>query len=224
VRENNAVFQITKSLSTPIYNYLKKSIINNDLKSNEKINEKEIAHNFNVSRTPVREAVIRLSVEGFVDIHYHRDSVVKEIPYEELLEILQVISCLDAYAITQVADKISANDINRIEGLTAKMGKYVSFENTRKFFDTNLALHELIWSYLPEGLLRSTLECGAAQIQRYSHRPNLTEAQTEELQDSSFAAHREILSALKAGDKKKLSHLLGHHWIHPASKFFSQTK
>ena len=115
--KNNNVFQITKSLSKPIYDYLKNSIIKNDLKANERINEKEIAENFGVSRTPVREAIIRLSVEGFVDIHYHRDSVVKDIPYEGLQEILNVISCLDAYAITLVADRISPKNLGQIESL-----------------------------------------------------------------------------------------------------------
>jgi DNA-binding GntR family transcriptional regulator len=222
--KNNDVFKITKSLSRPIYDYLKKSIVNNDLKANERIDEKEIAGNFGVSRTPVREAIIRLSVEGFVDIHYHRDSVVKDIPYEGLQEILHVISYLDAFAITQVADKLSAKDITRIESLTSKMGKYLTVENSKKFFDSNFSLHEMLWSYLPEGFLRSTLESGAAQIQRFSYKPNLSEAQIEKVQESSFTAHKKIVTALKAGDKEKLSHLFGQHWIHPGMTFLSQTK
>lgn len=194
------------------------------MKANERIDEKEIAENFGVSRTPVREAIIRLSVEGFVDIHYHRDSVVKDIPYEELQEILHVIRCLDAFAITQVADKISAKDIACVERLTSKMGKYLTAENSQKFFDTNFSIHEIIWSHLPERFLRSTLEVAAAQIQRFSYKPNLSEAQIEKVQESSFTAHNKIVTALKAGDKEKLSHLLGQHWIHPGTTFLNQTK
>jgi DNA-binding GntR family transcriptional regulator len=222
--KNNDVFKITKSLSRPIYDYLKKSIVNNDLKANERIDEKEIAGNFGVSRTPVREAIIRLSVEGFVDIHYHRDSVVKDIPYEGLQEILHVISCLDAFAITQVADKLSAKDIARIESLTSKMGKYLTAENSQKFFDTNFSLHEIIWRQLPEGFLRSTLEVAAAQIQRFSYKPSFSEMQIEKVQESSFTSHKKIVTALKAGDKEKLSHLLGQHWIHPGTSFLGQSK
>jgi DNA-binding GntR family transcriptional regulator len=224
VDKNHGVFKITKSLSTPIYEYLKRSIINNDLKAGERIDEKEVAKNFGVSRTPVREAIIRLSVEDFVDINYHRESVVKDIPYEGLEEILHVISHLDAYAITQVVDEISKRDLNQIESLTAKMGRCVSYDDTRKFFDTNFTLHEILWSYLPDGLLRSTLECGAAQIQRYSHKPHMTEAQIEKIQESSFAAHKKIMTALKNRDKETLSSLFAKHWIYPATTFLSQTK
>jgi DNA-binding GntR family transcriptional regulator len=224
VDKNNTVFQITKSLSKPIYDYLKKSIVNNDLKANERINEKDIAQNFGVSRTPVREAIIRLSVEGFVDINYHRESVVKDIPYEELQEILHVISCLDAYAITLVTEKIGAKDISQIESLTSKMGKYLTIKHSQKFFDTNFSIHEIIWSYLPEGFLRSTLEVAAAQIQRYSHKPHITEAQMEKIQESSLDAHINILTSLKTRDKEKLSHLFGQHWIYPGTTFMSQTK
>ena len=218
------VFQITKSLSQPIYDFLKKAIIYNDLKVNEKINEKEIAAKFGVSRTPVREAVIRLSVEGFVDIRYHRDSVVKDIPYGELGEILQVISCLDAYAITLVADEISAKDIVQIENLTSKMGKFLEAENVRKYFDTNFSLHETIWSYLPEGFLRSTLETGAAQIQRYTINPRISHARTMKGIEASLASHKKILTALKARDKGKLSSLFGQHWIHSRWDFLDSTE
>jgi DNA-binding GntR family transcriptional regulator len=224
VGKKTDVFHITKSLSKPIYDYLKQTIINNDLKANEKINEKEIAENFGVSRTPVREAIIRLSVEGFVDIHYHRDSVVKDIPYEELQEILHVISCLDAYAITLVADKFSAKDIDQIESLTSKMGKYLTIEQSQKFFTTNFSLHEMIWSYLPEGFLRSTIEVAAAQIQRYAINPRISEAQIKAIQESSFSAHNKIMTALKARDKEKLSFLFGQHWISPGLNFLSRTK
>jgi DNA-binding GntR family transcriptional regulator len=224
VDNKNNVFHITKSLSQPIYDYLKKSIIDNDMKANERINEKEIAENFGVSRTPVREAIIRLSVEGFVEIHYHRDSVVKDIPYEALEEILQVVSRLDGYAITQVVDKITSKDLAVIESLTSKMEKYLKFENSKKFFDTNFTLHELIWSYLPYGFLRSTLECGAAQIQRYSHKPHLSEIHIEKIQESSFDAHNKILTALKSNDKEKLSQLFGKHWIYPGTTFLRDTK
>jgi DNA-binding GntR family transcriptional regulator len=224
MNKNNAVFHITKSLSKPIYDYLKKSIINNDIKANEKINEKEIAKNFGVSRTPVREAIIRLSVEGFVEIHYHRDSVVKDIPYNELEEILQVISCLDAHAITMVADKISPKDMAHIESLTSKMGKYLTFENSKKFFMINFTLHKTIWNLLPEGLLRFTLECGAAQIQRFTYKSHLSEEQILNIQESSFDHHRKIVSALKDKDIEKLAHLFGNHWIYPGKTFLNQTK
>lgn len=221
VDNQNNVFHITKSLSKPIYDYLKKAIVNNDIQANAKINEKEIAENFGVSRTPVREAIIRLSMEGFVDIHYHRDSVVRDIPYEELQEILHVISCLDAYAITIVADKISDKDIAKIENLTSKLEKYLDVKNAQKFFDTNFTLHEIIWDYLPEGFLRSTLEVGVAQIQRYTITPQITEEQIQKVQESSFAAHKKIVTALKDRDKEKLSSLFRRHWIDPGKDFLS---
>ncbi len=223
VDTNNNVFQITKSLSKPIYDYLKNSIVINELKANERINEKEIAKNFGVSRTPVREAIIRLSVEGFVDIDYHRESIVKDIPYEGLDEILHVISCLDTYAITLVADKISSKEIAQIENLTAKMGKYADIENAQKFFDINFSLHRLLWNCLPEGFLRSTLEVAAAQIQRYTYNPRISEAQTAEVQKSAYTAHKKIIPALKARDKEKLSHLIGQHWIYPGTTFICDT-
>jgi DNA-binding GntR family transcriptional regulator len=131
---------------------------------------------------------------------------------------------LDAQAITLVTDKIRAKDMTQIEILTSKMGKYLTVENSQKFFSTNFSLHEMIWSYLPEGLLRSTLECGAAQIQRYSYKPHLSETQIEKIQESSFDAHKKIVIALKAQDKDTLANLFRNHWIHPGVDFLDKTK
>ena len=94
----------TLTLSDKIYNYLKESIIKNKIKPNQRIQEKEIAVQFDSSTTPVREAVRRLSAEGFIAITPYRYAVVREISSKELEEMYEVITILDYYALRAALD------------------------------------------------------------------------------------------------------------------------
>ena len=96
IRDVSSSFTIPKTLGQSIYSHLKDAILNNHLKANQKINEKEIAQSFGTSTTPVREAVMRLGAEGFVITDSHRETIVKEISLEELKEILLVMGHLDS--------------------------------------------------------------------------------------------------------------------------------
>ena len=97
--------------------------MNNELKANQRINEKELSKAFHVSRTPVREAVLMLAAEGFVKIDSYRRAIVKEVTFEELSEIIQVMGALDRLAMELVIDNLSPEDIKKLEDITKKMRK-----------------------------------------------------------------------------------------------------
>ena len=202
---------IPKTLSQSIYNHLKTSIINNKLKANQRINEKEIANFFGVSTTPVREAVLKLGAEGFVNINSHREAVVKEISYQELKEIFQVLSVLDCLASTLAADHLSAEELKELEELTAEMESHCHPDGIEKYMTLNIDIHNRIWESLPNRFLRDTLRYVNDQMLRYNyarlyayHKPGVMERSMNE--------HREILKALKERDKNRLRTLMLNHW------------
>ena len=208
--EDKARF-IPKTLSQSIYNHLKASIINNKLKANQRINEKEIANFFGVSTTPVREAVLKLGAEGFVNINSHREAVVKEISYQELKEIFQVLSVLDCLASTLAADHLSAEELKELEELTAEMESHCHPDGIEKYMTLNIDIHNRIWESLPNRFLRDTLRYVNDQMLRYNyarlyayHKPGVMERSMNE--------HREILKALKERDKNRLRTLMLNHW------------
>lgn len=208
--EDKARF-IPKTLSQSIYNYLKTSIINNKLKANQRINEKEIANFFGVSTTPVREAVLKLGAEGFVNINSHREALVKEISYQELKEIFQVLSVLDCLASTLAADHLSAEELKELEELTAEMESHCHPDGVEKYMSLNIDIHNRIWESLPNRFLRDTLRYVNDQMLRYNyarlyayHKPGVMERSMNE--------HREILKALKERDKNRLRTLMLNHW------------
>jgi len=210
-RGNRSSYAIPKTISQSIYNYLKDSIINNSLKANQRLNEKEIARLFEVSTTPVREAVLRLSAEGFVTIDSHRETVVKEISYEELKDIFQVLGQLDSLATCLAADNLSPEDLKDLENLTREMEKNCYLDSTEKYVALNLEIHKKIWKHIPNKVLRSTLHYVHNQMLRYSY-AHLNALKKPDVLKTSMREHKDMITALKSRNKKKLKNMMFEHW------------
>jgi len=207
----NSSYGIPKTLSQLIYNHLKDAIINNELKANQKINEKEFAQLFEISTTPVREAVLRLGAEGFVTINSHREAVVKEISYEELKEIFQVLGFLDSLGMTLATDNLSPEDLKELEDLTKEMERHCNISSLDKYIAINQDIHKKIWECIPNRFLQATLHYVNNQMLRYNY-ARLYAFRKPGVLKKSLKEHKEILRALKNKDKKKIKNLMVKHW------------
>jgi DNA-binding GntR family transcriptional regulator len=214
-REPNSIdFTMPETLGQSIYNCLKKAIIENKIKPNQKINEKEIADSFKVSRTPVREALVRLEAEGFTKITSHRDVVVKEVSYGELAELFQVIGTLDCLAVTLVLDKIDPKEFIKVEKMTTKLEHYYNQKEVEKFIDMNYAIHNRIWNHLTNKYLQKSLRHCLAHIKRCNY-ALYSAFHKKEILDASMKAHKKISEALKKKDNEKLKYIIQEHWNPP---------
>jgi DNA-binding GntR family transcriptional regulator len=209
-------FAIPKTLSQSIYEHLKKLILNKELESNQRINEKEIAESFQVSRTPVREAVVRLATEGFVEIISHREALVKEVSYKELKDVFQVIGVLDRLAAGLIVDQINPQDLTKLEKMTKKMERYYIMREVEKFLDVNYAIHGRLWDYLTEKniYLQKELRACTDQIMMCTY-PLKSAFKDPKIIKKSMNAHKDIMDALKAKNKAKLETIVYEHWVPP---------
>ncbi len=197
-------------MSEFIYDSLKESIIMNQLKANQRINEKEIAGRFHVSRTPVREAVLRLAAEGFVKIDSYRRAIVKEISFEELGEILQVLGVLDQLALGLALDKITPKEIMKLESITEKMEKRCALKSVEMYIELNASFHDELWKSVPNNFLVEILNFVRDKKERYSY-ARLFSYKKPGFLDKSMKHHRTLMRAIKAKDKKRLQLLIGEH-------------
>ena len=214
-RERNSIkYTMPETLGQSIYHCLKKAIIENKIEPNQKINEKEIADSFKVSRTPVREALVRLEAEGFTKIISHREVVVQEVSYADLVDIFQVIGILDSLAVTLVVDKIESKEFTKLENMTTKLEHYYDQKEVEKFIDMNYVIHDRIWDHLNNIYLQKALRHCLAHIQRCYYA--LSSAfQKKEILGGSMKAHKDILEALNKKDKKTLKYINQEHWNPP---------
>jgi len=198
---------LPRTISDFIYNNLKEAILNNELKANQRINEKTLAERFQVSRTPVREAVLRLSAQGFVHIDSYKRAIVKEASYEELQEILEVLAVLDQLAVESVLDSLGPKEIRKLEMLTERMEKYAQPETAERFLQTDSAFHREIWKMVPNNFLKETLLSVKEKKERYMYASVHAFKQPEKF-ERSLRQHRKLLAALKARDLASLRKLM----------------
>lgn len=209
-------FAIPKTLSQSIYEHLKDSILHKELEPNQRINEKEIAESFQVSRTPVREAVVRLAAEGFVEILSHREALVKEVSYNELKEIFQVIGVLDRLASGLIFDQINPQELSKLEKLTDKMERHFIMREVEKFLDLNYEFHERLWDFLAgkNNYLQKELRSCVYQL-KMCYYPLNKAFEDPKILRKSMSAHKSIMEALKEKNKGKFETIIFEHWIPP---------
>jgi len=205
-------YTIPKTLSQSIYNYLKKSIVDGHFKVKQRINENEIAEVFQVSRTPVREAVTQLAAEGLVEIDPHHGVLVKDVSLKEIKDILEVISSLESLAIDLAVDHIDEEELKRLEKMNSKLEHYYQQKDIEKYMNLNFEFHKRIWNHAYNNFLLHCLQtCLLTQIKRYRSIFKHGYEKTEIL-EKSMREHKKILEALKSKDKKKLKTLAIEHW------------
>jgi DNA-binding GntR family transcriptional regulator len=114
-----------KSLKDLVYVYLYEKINQGTIKPNEKINENLICRDLQVSRTPVREALIKLEDEGYLKRMPRRGYIVREVTRDKIREIYEIIGCLEGLAASLAIDRMTGKDIILLETLVEKMNEAI---------------------------------------------------------------------------------------------------
>ncbi len=103
-----------RHLSGRAYDRLLEMILDGSLGAGTLLQEQALAHHLNISRTPVREALVRLETEGLVTRHAGRVLVVREVPVKEFMEILRVRSVLETEAVGLACERIPAATLREL--------------------------------------------------------------------------------------------------------------
>jgi DNA-binding GntR family transcriptional regulator len=109
------------NLRDHIYEILKKEIILRKIKPGEKINEEELAKSLQVSRTPVRETLLRLEHEGIVEIIPRRGAFVVSQSKQKVMDILQVREVLEGLVARLATENMDERILNRLRNCLKKI-------------------------------------------------------------------------------------------------------
>ena len=110
-----------KSLKELVYEYLYKKINIGSLRPNEKLNENQICKDLNVSRTPIREALVQLENEGYIKRLQRRGFIVREINQKQIKEIYKILGCLEGLAAHDAVGRLTESDLESMLKLIQKM-------------------------------------------------------------------------------------------------------
>lgn len=108
------------------------------------LQEKKIAEEFGVSRTPVREALLRLSESGLVDIYPQSATVVSRVPVSAIPEAVVVRKALESTTVETAAQHAPADAIARLDAIITRQRIHATLNNPSGFHEEDEAFHEAI--------------------------------------------------------------------------------
>jgi DNA-binding GntR family transcriptional regulator len=183
------------SRADEVYRVLRQQILDSELAPDEPLVEEAIAKATSLSRTPVREALHRLEMDGLVRSR-GRSVVVATMSVEELSELCIVRESLEGLAARLAAAARSDVDVSTLERLLEEMRRAASADDLGRLVDTNHAFHEVIWTSSRNRYLAHQLELLRALIER---RQSTTLADPRR-RDETLAEHAAILEGIARRD------------------------
>ena len=125
---------------------LRNAIIEGVLKPGERLMEIQVSEELGVSRTPVREAIRKLELEGFVVMIPRRGTYVSDLSIKDINEVFEVRTALDVLAAGMAAERITADELEQMERLLVELGEYIEQNDIEKIVEADSKFHDLLYS------------------------------------------------------------------------------
>lgn len=133
-------------LREQVYGYLKRKLNDGTLKPGAFLDLNALGEDLGLSRTPLRDALLRLEAEGFVTIHARRGVVVNALDIRAIRNSYQLLGALEAAAIKEAAATFSTEDAERMLTLNERMRASLSRNDFDDYYEANLAFHDVYLS------------------------------------------------------------------------------
>lgn len=178
-----------------LYDKLRTAIINGQMPPSSRIVEEEISHRYSVSRTPVRQALHRLRLDGLIRESF-RALVVSEFTAEELASFCVVRDDLEALAARLAAGGRTDLDLLAMDEVLQRFVAEIGGE-LAGIVQLNHDFHNIVWDGARNAFLHRQLGLVRDLIERFDS----TTLATEERQRQALGEHRAIFEALQARDE-----------------------
>jgi DNA-binding GntR family transcriptional regulator len=134
-----------KPLREIIFTTLREAIIMGELKPGERLMEVQLAQKMGVSRTPVREAIRKLELEGFVNMIPRKGAHVAKLSVKDIMDVLEVRASLDGLATSLAAERITENELKEMKHIQSQFDNYVEKDNLQGIIKKDVEFHDVIY-------------------------------------------------------------------------------
>jgi DNA-binding GntR family transcriptional regulator len=189
---------MTGATSDMVHSVLQEAIISQVLKPGQRLTEEPLAGLFSVSRTPVREAIVRLEAEHFAERIPRRGIVVSRVSRQEIIDVYVVREASDGLAAYLAALHATPTDISRLEWINQQFSAAASAANhdLTELAALNLRFHEALAEASKNTLLMKFVK----QVHNIVRRFGNTTFRDPERVRITAVEHARLVEAIKAGD------------------------
>lgn len=206
-----------KSLKEQVYDYLRTQINKKKLKPGAAINMEAFSKKLGISKTPLRDALIQLEMEGFVTILPRKGIYVNPLTRQDIQNYYQVIGALESSAIIHGSAELNPEHITRMKRLNQEMRDALTRGKYDLFFRKNLDFHDTFIQLSHNETLGTILHTLKKRLYDFPRR----EKWIKEWELSSVEEHQKIISLI---ERKRIVEAAGYirdvHWSYAVQEKF----
>ncbi|MGN0168986.1 MAG: GntR family transcriptional regulator [Acetatifactor sp.] len=181
-----------------VFNTLRQAILTGELKPGERLMEIHLANKLGVSRTPIREAIRKLELEGLVTMIPRRGAEVAQITEKSMNDVLEVRRALDALCVELACDRITEDGLESLKQACIGFEAAIKTKDAKKIAQADVALHDIIVQATGNQRLIQLVNNLSEQMYRYRFEYIKDTKQHENLVEEHRIIYESILKKDKA--------------------------
>lgn len=189
------------------YNSIKQLILNNTLPADSQIHIDQMAAQLNISRTPVREALMQLQNKGLVRIVPHVGCFVCRITREEFCEVFELRALIESYAARRAAETMTEEQLQQWVDHVNSSEAAVRRGNMREFNVLETIIHDSLIVNLHNRKILDVMDMVADII----YRERMIAMSSRDNVERSLEEHRLVVEAIVKHDPDEAAHLMEQH-------------
>lgn len=197
------------SLGQKVFQTIREDILSGKYKKEEELKEKTIGEELGVSRTPVREALRQLELEGLVTIIPNKGAYVVGFSLQDIQDIYEIRSVLEGLCARRAAVRATSEQIEELEEILYLTEFHVRKGHMEQMVELDSKFHEILY----EAGNSKILEHALRDYHHYLERVRKVSLASPKRAAQSNEEHRKILEAVKARDEKKAEEAANMHIV-----------
>jgi DNA-binding GntR family transcriptional regulator len=206
----------TRPLREQVYVYLRNEMHNGRLLPGEFINFNEISDKLGISKTPLRDAIIRMESLGFVTILPRRGVVVNKLSVQDIKNILGVLGALESAVIESVFKKLGPEQTSEMTRINQEMIASIHSEDYASYYQLNIAFHNVFLSLSENTTLKDIITPLKQRLYDFPRRPYI-----KEWEMINCSEHQQLIDIIINNEPEKVTALWREsHWSFGAYEKF----
>lgn len=189
---------------------LREAILSGEIGPGTRLRQLQMASELGISRTPLREALMKLEQEGLIELLPGGGVRVALLNLDEAVELYDIREVLDGLAARLAAQRVTERALRDLERYLDRMEECLTREDAHRWFVAHVAFHNEIFRLSANGRLQALASMVRLSIQRF-HPILLT---TPNRLADAYREHREIFEAIRAHDRETAERLARAHIAH----------
>ena len=208
----------TTSLREQVYLHLVNQIQVGELRPGSLIKLDVLSKQLAVSTTPLKEAIIKLECEGFVEILPRKGILVKKLTRQDFRDLYEIIGAAESMVVHSVFDQFTKEHIEQMKQCNEELFVAIESKEYDKYYQLNLKFHDYFLNLSPNMTLRKYIAALKQRLYDFTMRSYVKDWELENIEE-----HRKFIRCIEDGDRESAANVIqDQHWgwaIHESHGF-----